>query len=67
MGYPITNEDLQAEVRELKAEVRDLQASIQDLLDAWKTVGGLVRFVKFAAGFIAAVVGAWVAIRALFH
>lgn len=42
------------ELDQLREEVRALRTSVEGLVDAWRTVKGVVVFVKWAAGVIAA-------------
>lgn len=48
--------DGQIELRqEMMKEIAEIKASVKELVDAWNSAGTMVRFVKYAAGFVAAV------------
>jgi hypothetical protein len=40
--------------RELRREIAEIKSSVKELVDAWNSAGTMVRMVKYAAGFITA-------------
>ena len=47
---------LQKELVDLRDEVHALSKEVSGLVDAWKTASGVVAFIKWLSGVIAAVV-----------
>ena len=54
---------LQKELVDLKDEVHALSKEVSGLVDAWKTASGVVAFIKWLSGVIAAVGIIWAAFK----
>lgn len=52
-----------AEFDRLEGKLDDLSKSTEALVEAWKTAGGLVKFVKFLSTFVAALGSLWLVVR----
>jgi hypothetical protein len=51
------------EIRELRREVEEMRKDVRDLIDAWRTARGVVRFVKYVAGFATALTSLWALVK----
>lgn len=54
---------MRAEMASLRTEVKKLTSDVEGLVDAWRTASGVVAFVKWVAGFIAALGVIWAAVK----
>lgn len=54
---------LQKEMASLKDEVHTLSKEVSGLVDAWKTASGVVAFVKWLSGAMAAFGIIWTALK----
>lgn len=45
--------------QEIKENIKGLRSEIKDLLDAWNTATGVLKFMRWLAGLITAVGGAY--------
>jgi len=52
---------IRAELAELRRDIADLNESVSGLVSAWSTAKGLVSFIKWFAGLVAAVTAIWMA------
>lgn len=57
---------LRRDFDDLKERVDKLDGSIGELVQAWKTAGGMVKIVKWAAGVVTAVAAAYAALKGYF-
>lgn len=67
MTQPTTHADLAEKVDDLARKVDHLTAQTANLVEAWNTATGMLKFIKWGAGLVAAITAAWVAIRNLIH
>ncbi len=56
---------IRAELAELRRDIADLNESVSGLVSAWSTAKGLVSFIKWFAGLVAAVTAIWMASKEL--
>lgn len=42
-------------MEEMKSDLKELKGEVKELLEAWNTATGLLHFIKWSAGMIAAV------------
>lgn len=54
---------IRAELAELRRDIADLNESVSGLVSAWSTAKGLVSFIKWFAGLVAAVTAIWMACK----
>lgn len=52
---------IRAELAEIRRDIADLNESVSGLVSAWSTAKGLVSFIKWFAGLVAAVTAIWMA------
>lgn len=56
---------IRAELAELRRDIADLNESVSGLVSAWSTAKGLVSFIKWFSGLVAAVTAIWMASKEL--
>ena len=50
---------LRQDMQRLNYSLQELKGQVSELLDAWNTANGLVRFIKWTAGLVAALGVIW--------